>query len=74
MKAKALATNSDFVDFFTIAHQQIISDIEAFELDGSKEAEQKVLELVRDLHALMRIKRTIFGPIARQRAAPKADA
>jgi hypothetical protein len=68
-KAYAIANNPDFIAFFEDARAEIIRDLEACELNGTVDAENAALEKMRDLHALMRLKRTIFRPIAKQRSA-----
>lgn len=68
-KATALADNPDFVMFFDEARGEVIKDLEACELDGSVDAENAALERIRDLHALMRLKRAVMRPIAKQRVA-----
>lgn len=73
-KAYGLANNPDFVMFFDEARAEVIRDLEACSLDGSVEAENAALERIRDLHALMRLKRTVFRPIAKQRLADEREA
>jgi len=73
-KAYAIANNPDFVMFFEEARAEVIRDLEAAALDGSVEAENAALERIRDLHALMRLKRTVFRPIAKQRLAEDREA
>lgn len=69
VKATSLANNPDFITFFDEARAEVIKELEACALDGSVEKENAALERIRDLQALMRLKRAVFRPIAKQRLA-----
>lgn len=66
-KAFAIANNPDFIAFFDTARNEILRELEGMTLDGSEKKERKALELVHDLHAMVRIRRTIMRPIAHER-------
>lgn len=48
---------------FDEVRNRCIRDIECTRLDGSEAAERKMLELVRELQAVLEIKRTILQPL-----------
>jgi hypothetical protein len=55
------------------ARADIISELERCELDGSREQEDKALELVRRLQVFLTFKREMLMPLAVQRVVEQRE-
>ncbi len=62
-RAQTLLDSPDLRGQFDKVRQQLISDIETAELDGSSEAANRALEKIRQLQALQAVKLQILLPV-----------
>ncbi len=70
-RAATLLDNRDLRAVFDQAREELISDIELCKLDGSPEAADTALENIRQLQALLQIKRIILRPLVAEQTARK---
>lgn len=73
-KAAALANNPTFNEAFTAAREGFIGQLERLNLDGSVQAENKALEIVRQLQVLTEVRRKLLGPVSKVKLKEHADA
>lgn len=63
-RAATLLDSPDLREKFDEVRGQIISDIETVKLDGGEAGERKAIEAIRQLQALLAVKRAILRPLA----------
>jgi hypothetical protein len=66
-RAATLLDNAEVRAKFDEVRGDIIKDIETVKLDGSEASERKAVECVRQLQALLAVKRAILRPLAAER-------
>lgn len=63
-RAATLLDNPELRAKFDEVRGDLIKDIETVKLDGSEASEKKALESIRQLQALLAVKRAILRPLA----------
>lgn len=71
-RARVLLDDPNVRGVFDTARLELVQGIERATLDGSAKANDAVLELVRQLHALNELQRIILRPIVAERMQAKA--
>ncbi len=62
-RARVLLDDPRLRAVFDEARQEALTELESVKMDGSRASEEQVLEKVRQLQALMQVKRIILRPL-----------